>query len=203
MAQIPPPNNSSNSNNGNCCKSCGQTNCNKLTCGCGDHSLSTPCNYTGRNCKDGNHEKCEDLTCENCVANCDNKLEFEISATSSFIIEKGERLSATLQKLVQFIINPSCVTSGNEILNIMSGTVDNTSVQITWDPLGVNNSATVLQIRVKTITSSGWTNITPTIPTSSTSYTVTGLIPNTSYMFSVLGIGTGCSSAYIYITTNP
>ena len=70
-------------NNG-CCSSCGQVNCNKLTCGCGDHSLTTPCNYTGQDCTEGTHEKCEEIYCEPCISNCDNKLEFEISATSSF-----------------------------------------------------------------------------------------------------------------------
>lgn len=155
------------SNNGNCCTSCGQTNCNNLTCGCADSSLTTPCGYSGRVCSDGNHEKCEEVYCENCVANCESKLEFEISNTTSFVIEKGERLSATLQKLVQYIINPACVTSGNEILNIMPGTIDNTSVQITWDAIGTNNSASALQVRVKIPTAAGWTNITPTLPSVS------------------------------------
>ena len=81
------------SNNGNCCTSCGQTNCNNLTCGCADSSLTTPCGYSGRVCSDGNHEKCEEVYCENCVANCESKLEFEISSTTSFVIEKGERIS--------------------------------------------------------------------------------------------------------------
>tara|TARA_Y100000361_G_scaffold34189_1_gene28681 strand:+ start:515 stop:1108 length:594 start_codon:yes stop_codon:yes gene_type:complete len=191
------------SNNGNCCTSCGQTNCNNLTCGCADSSLTTPCGYSGKFCPDGNHEKCEEVYCENCVANCESKLEFEISSTTSFVIEKGERLSATLQKLVQYIINPACVTSGNEILNIMPGTINNTSIQITWDAIGTNNSASALQVRVKIPTAAGWTNITPTLPTTATSYTITGLQPNTEYMFSVLGVGTSCTSASIYVTTNP
>lgn len=195
--------NSSNKSSGNCCTSCGQTNCNNLTCGCADHSLTTPCNYTGKNCPDGSHEKCEQLYCENCVANCESKLEFEITNTTSFIIEKGERLSATLQKLVQYVINPACVTAGNEILNIMPGTTTSTSVQITWDAIGTNNSATALRVRVKTPAAAGWSNITPTLPTSSTSYTITNLLPNTEYMFSVEGVGTGCSSAYIYHSTTP
>lgn len=189
--------------NSNCCSSCGQVNCNKLTCGCGDHSLTTPCNYSGKHCDDGSNEKCEEIYCENCIANCENKLEFEISSTTSFVIEKGERLSATLQKLVQYIITPACVTAGDEILNIQTGAVTSTSVQLSWDALGVNNSATGLQVRVKIPSAAGWTNITPTLTTSTTSYMVTGLNPNTSYMFSILGIGTGCSSASIYQTTTP
>jgi len=190
------------SNNG-CCSSCGQVNCNKLTCGCGDHSLRTPCNYTGKDCTEGTHEKCEEITCTYCVANCDNKLEFEINSTSSFFIEKGERLSATLQKLVQYIINPTCVTGFNSILNIQSGTTTNTSVQITWDALHASNSATGLQVRVKTPTASGWTNITPTLPTTSTAYVITNLTTNTAYMFSIVAIGTTCTSAFLYADTTP
>jgi hypothetical protein len=192
-----------NTSNNGCCSSCGQTNCNKLSCGCGDHSLSTPCNYTGAKCTEGTHEKCEEVYCEYCVANCDNKLEFEISATSSFTIEKGERLSATLQKLVQYIINPTCVTGNNAILNIQAGTTTSTSVQITWDALNTGNSATSLQVRVKTLAAAGWTNITPTLLTTSTSYVISSLQPNTAYMFSIKGIGTACTSAFIYHSTTP
>ena len=192
-----------NAHNGNCCSSCGQVSCNKLTCGCGDHSLTTPCNYSGTHCDDGSHEKCEEVYCEHCITNCESKLEFEISSTTSFVIEKGERLSATLQKLVQYIITPSCITAGNEILNIMTGTITSTSVQITWDALGPNNSATNLQVRVKIPTAGGWTNITPLLNVSATSYVVTGLTPGTEYMFSVAGVGTSCASASVYETTNP
>lgn len=193
----------SRNDHSSCCTSCGQTNCNKLTCGCGDHSLTTPCGYSGKNCDEGSHERCENLICENCVANCESKLEFEITNTTSFIIEKGERLSATLQKLIQYVINPACVTAGDEILNIMPGTTTSTSIQITWDPIGANNSATNLQVRVKTPAAAGWTNITPVLPTTTTSYTITGLSVNTEYMFSVVGVGTSCSSAFVYHTTNP
>jgi hypothetical protein len=192
-----------NAHNGNCCSSCGQVSCNKLTCGCGDHSLTTPCNYSGTHCDDGSHEKCEEVYCEHCITNCESKLEFEISSTTSFVIEKGERLSATLQKILAYIITPSCVTSGNEILNIQPGATTATTVQLTWDALGANNSATALQVRVKTVSASGWTNITPTLNTSVTSYMITGLLPNTQYMFSVLGVGTNCSTAFVYHTTNP
>jgi hypothetical protein len=193
----------SKTSNTGCCSSCGQTNCNKLSCGCGDHSLSTPCNYTGRDCTEGTHEKCEEVYCEYCVSNCDNKLEIEISATSSFVIEKGERLSATLQKLVQYIVNPTCVTGFNAILNIQAGTTTSTSVQITWDALHLSSSASALQVRVKTVAAAGWTNITPSLLTTATSYVVTSLSANTAYMFSIKGVGTTCTSAFIYHNTTP
>ena len=194
---------STNTSNNGCCSSCGQTNCNKLSCGCGDHSLSTPCNYSGRKCDEGTHEKCEEVTCSYCVTQCDNKIEFEINSTSSFFIEKGERLSATLQKLVQYVINPTCVTGFNAILNIQAGTTTSTTIQITWDALDINSSASGLQVRVKPITAGGWTNITPTLPTTSTSYVITGLTPNTQYMFSIVPIGTTCTSAFLYADTTP
>ena len=194
---------SSNTSNNGCCSSCGQVNCNKLSCGCGDHSLSTPCGYSGRDCDHIQSEKCEEVTCTYCVSTCDDKREYEISSTTSFVIEKGERLSATLDKLIQYIISPTCVTGYNAIINLQAGAITATTVTITWDALHVSNSITALQIRVKTPAQAGWTNITPTLPNTATAYTITGLTPNTPYMFSIAGVGTTCTSAFLYADTTP
>ena len=58
-------------------------------------------------------------------------------------------------------------------------------------------------MRVKTVPAAGWTNITPTLLTTTTSYVITGLAPNTAYMFSIKNIGNTCTSAFLYADTTP
>ena len=170
---------------------CSSTNCNKLKCGCADHSLSTPCVYS--NCRASTSEQCEDIQCAECVSYCDETFSVEVGA-NTFMIETGTRLNEILQNIALFIKDPACVGSAPSLIYIAS--ITSNSVTVVWS--GLPAGATV-DVQFKTVASGGWATAATGVPAGTVSHEITLLTPATDYMFRVVnGL---CESVEVYGTT--
>ena len=173
--------------------------------GCQDHGLTTPCSYT--DCIDPTTERCDEVTCAECVSWCGPTTEVINSEGENFVIQSGERLDSILQRMIHVLaqgLNP-CTSSNSSlhaVQNVYVGAITTNSITIVWG--GESSGTTGLEILHDTaITPTGWiTSSTPTAP-GVFNYTVTGLVPATEYKFRVDaldGVGS-CESVIVYAKT--
>lgn len=170
---------------------CNSSKCNKLKCGCADHSLTTPCVYT--DCRASTSEQCEDIQCAECVSYCDETFSVDVGS-NTFMIETGERLNEILQKIALFIKDPACLATAPQLIYISN--ITSTTVTVVWSGLP---AAAIVDVEYKTVTSGGWTTAISAVSSGTVSHEITLLAPNTNYMFRVVnGL---CESVEVYGTT--
>jgi len=170
---------------------CNSSICNKLKCGCADHSLTTPCVYS--ECRTSTAEQCEDIQCAECVSYCGETFSVDVGS-NTFMIETGTRLNEILQNIALFIKDPSCVDTAATLIYITS--VTSTTVTLVWSGLP---PAAAVDLEYKTVASGGWSTAASAIPAGTVSHEVTLLAPNTDYMFRIAN--GNCESVEIYATT--
>ena len=143
---------------------CGNCNtCNSSDpCGCQDHGLTTPCSYT--DCIDPTTERCDEVTCAECVSWCGPTTEVINSEGENFVIQSGERLDSILQRMIHVLaqgLNP-CTSSNSSlhaVQNVYVGAITTNSITIVWG--GESSGTTGLEIL----------HDTAITPTGSVSYT--------------------------------
>ena len=170
---------------------CNSSICNKLKCGCADHSLTTQCVYS--DCRESTAEQCEDIQCAECVSYCDETFSVDVGS-NTFMIETGTRLNEILQNIALFIKDPACVDTAASLIYISA--ITSTTLTLLCSGLP---PAAVVDLQYKQVLSGGWTTAASSIPAGTVSHEITLLAPNTDYMFRVVnGL---CESVEIYATT--
>ena len=170
---------------------CNSSICNKLKCGCADHSLTTPCVYS--DCNASTAEQCEDIQCAECVSYCDETFSVDVGS-NTFMIETGTRLNEILQNIALFIKDPACLATAPSLIFISS--ITSNSITVVWSGLP---AAAIVDVEYKQVLAGGWTTAASNVPAGTVSHEITLLTPNTDYMFRVVnGL---CESVEIYATT--
>lgn len=162
--------------------------CNKMSCGCASHGLTTPCSST--DCKKTGAEPCESVQCDDCVSHCGNTFSTEASGVD-FKIETGERLSKTLQRIVLFLKDPACVDLAP--IGVNSTDVTSTSVSLVW----FLNTPAAVDVEYKDTTSLGWTTASSGV--TGNVFEVINLTSGTDYLFRI--VNGSCESVEVHITT--
>jgi len=164
--------------------------CNKLgsSCTCTDNALTTPCSYT--ECNDPAAEPCESVQCLKCVSNCGTAFSVDL-LSGTFKVDAGERLRDTLQNLLLYLKDPTCLATAPS--NLAASNLTASTITLTWE---LSTPAPV-DVEYKAVASGGWTVAQAGL--NGNTFQITDLLSNTDYMFRVTnGV---CESVEIYATT--
>lgn len=162
--------------------------CNKMSCGCADHGLTTPCSYT--DCSTPGAESCESVQCDDCVSHCGNTFSVDASGVE-FKIESGERLSKTLQRIALFLKDPACIDLAPTGVNATE--VTTTSVSLVW----FLSTTAAVDIEYKDVNSAGWATASSGV--TGNVFEIINLTSGTDYLFRV--VNGSCESVELHITT--
>lgn len=185
---------------------CNSSNCSKVSCGCKDIGLSTPCVYSS--CTDGKGETCAETICIDCVVDCSDSFEVGSQATGRMTIANGERMGGILQKMALYSRNAS--TAENAVQYVQSGNTTRSSAEVRW--AGVPQNATGVKVQYAEAgrgRSTGKSDPSFIIPPGAenlksnvSSFNIVGLKSNTTYRVKVTTISTTpADSVTIFIKT--
>ena len=172
---------------------CVENNCDYLPCGCSATAYTHTCELT--NCHHP-RERCEELLCSNCVSHCYDKYGYVVNGANEFIVNPGDRLFATLQKMIIATAGGDCFTKAP--LGLMTSGITATSVNLIWSAPDVTGTYTV-QYRVAG--ASTWTDATTGLSATTYSYNITCLTAATDYEFRVYATSASCPSVTVYAST--
>lgn len=155
-------------------KKCGHN----VPCGCGDKALTTPppCNVSGP-CAG---ETCAELFSDECIVHTGEDLMISIGGTDTVVFQKGERISASLQKILVALGGVSqALVEGAYNIQVTEITSDGFKVTFNGDPLlgytinaelqsPLTANAQVLGLGIQTYTYTGLTAGTYKIKIEST-----------------------------------
>lgn len=157
-------------------------------CGCNDKALTTPPSCPENDCSG---EECAELYCMECVSYCQDTFEFNVQGTT-FVIEKGERLMTTIQNLLTFLNDPTCL--GGTATNLNTLSITDSSITVAWTP------GNDLYKVVWASTEGGGES--PVQASTVTQYTIENLVSDVEYTIYVINEGETCPSVTIKIKTN-
>tara|TARA_B100000902_G_C27013787_1_gene766116 strand:+ start:255 stop:779 length:525 start_codon:yes stop_codon:yes gene_type:complete len=165
--------------------------CNKLPCGCDQTAYTHTCELS--NCNKP-IERCESLTCTNCLSHCYDKFSYTINGSNDIIVENGERLLSTLQRMIIATAGGDCFTKAP--VGLMSSGITTTSINLIWSAALVAGTYTVQYRQAGT---SIWTDAVTGL--TATNYDITCLATGTAYEFRVYSSSALCPSVIIYAST--
>jgi hypothetical protein len=141
-------------------------------------------------------ERCESLTCTNCVSHCYDKFSYTVNGNNDIIVESGERLLSTLQRMIIATAGGDCFTKAP--VGVFTSGITSTSVNVVWSPPLVTGTYTV-QYRVAG--ASTWIDATTGLSLTTGNFNITCLTALTDYEFRVYASSILCPSVIIYATT--
>jgi hypothetical protein len=173
------------------------SNCKKKNCGCLDTGLTTPspCPHDIYQCPDP--DPCPETFSDECIVHTGDSL-------PELGINQGDRLSAILQLLSVWILNPTCADPAStcrSVLNFHSITITPNTIKIGWTNAGAPTS---LQVEYKLASGLSWF-LNPALAPISNADTIGGLLADTWYdirLNAICPVG-NCYSAIILVKTNP
>jgi len=161
-----------------------------VPCGCGDKALTTPppCNTSGP-CAG---EPCAELFSNQCIVYTGPTVEKSING-ALFTINTGDRIDATLQKLMQALssTDPEDIIDAAAAVRVTD--ITSTGFTVTFEGLDANTYTINAQQQVPL------TNNLQVMPLASYSYTYAGLISGQDYKISVEESG-GWTSPILNVT---
>ena len=148
--------------------------CKTKKCGCLDTGLTTPtpCVHDTPECP--NPDPCSETFSDCCVIHSGDSI-------VDIDIPQGEPLCQTLQKLVLYITNPGCISSGaacQSALNFHSTLISPITIELAWDTVP---TATSYIVEYREISALSWLLNPAVLPAAFPTDTIGGLLPNTSY----------------------
>jgi hypothetical protein len=170
---------------------CIENTCDNLPCGCSSTAYTHTCELT--HCVTP-RERCEELLCSNCVSHCYDKFTYTVNGNNDIIVQNGERLLSTLQRMIIATSGGDCFTKAP--VGIMSSGITNSSINIIWDVPQIVGTYTVQYRKSGTTT---WIDAISGI--STLSYNITCLDAATAYEFRVYASSAVCPSVTIYAST--
>tara|TARA_B110000495_G_C22859740_1_gene501307 strand:+ start:361 stop:894 length:534 start_codon:yes stop_codon:yes gene_type:complete len=172
---------------------CVENNCDNLPCGCSATAYTHTCELS--NCNTPT-ERCEELVCSNCVSNCYDKFGYVVNGSNEFIVNNGDRLFETLQKMIIATAGGDCFTKAP--LGFMTSGISSTSVNLLWSAPDVTGTYTV-QFRVAGAAT--WTDAITGLSATTYNYNITCLTAATDYEFRVYATSASCPSVTVYAST--
>lgn len=182
---------------------CSTPNCNCKTtpCGCEQGIPSAP--FCG-NVTCPNPEPCSETWSDCCVIHNGDSFTWVpdviLEETVQFNVLQGERLCDTLQRFIAFYncnTDPATVPYGLKSTNITS-----TTLTIAWTP--ITAALTAYEIFITPVSTGTFVSAGTVPPSTTPSFTITGLTANTSYYVKVRannGADVRCSSVSLILTT--
>ena len=167
--------------------------CNKLPCGCDQTAYTHTCELSNCNTP---IERCEELTCINCVSHCYDKFGYVVNGANELIVNNKDRLLAILQKMIIATAGGDCFTKAP--LGLMTSGITATSVNLVWSAPDVVGTYTV-QYRVAGATT--WTDAITGLSATTLNYDITCLTAATAYEFRVYATEILCPSVTVYAST--
>jgi hypothetical protein len=168
---------------------CNSSNCSKVSCGCKDIGLSTPCVYSS--CTEGKGETCAETICSDCVIECGDSFEVGTYSTGRMTIANGERMGGIMQKMALY--SRDARTAEDAVQYVQSGSTTRSSIEARW--AGVPLNATGVKVQYAEAgrgRSTGKNNPTYIVPPGAenlksnvSSFNITGLKSNTTYRIKV------------------
>ena len=172
---------------------CVENNCDNLPCGCSATAYEHTCALT--HCITP-RERCEALYCSNCISHCYDKFGYVVNGANEFIVNTGDRLLATLQKMIIATAGGDCFTKAP--LGFMTSGITATSVNLIWSAPDVTGTYTV-QYRVAGAAT--WTDAITGLSAITYSYNIACLTAATAYEFRVYASDINCPSVTVYAST--
>ena len=186
---------------------CNSSNCSKVSCGCKDIGLSTPCVYSSCT-NNGGKEVCSETICSDCVVECGDSFEVGSQAAGRMTIANGERMGTILQKMSLY--SRDSRTAENAVQYVQSGNTTRSSAEVRW--AGVPQNATGVKVQYAEAgrgRSTGKSNPTFTVPPGAenlksnvSSFNILGLKSNTTYRIKITTISASpADSVTIFVRT--
>lgn len=176
---------------------CTNNNCDNLPCGCSSTSYTTTCEHS--NCHTPG-ERCEELYCNQCVSHCHDKFDYTVNA-ETFTVDNGERLLATIQRLVIAADGGTCYRKAP--VGLRSTGVTTTTIGLAWEAPLVTGTYTV---KYKVTGAGAWETATTGLVANTYTLTCNSssgqcLASATTYEIKVEATDASCPSVTIYVTT--
>jgi hypothetical protein len=172
---------------------CIENNCDNLPCGCSATAYTHTCQLSNCNTP---IERCESLTCLNCIAHCYDKFSYTINGSNDIIINTNDRLFAILQKMIIATAGGDCFTKAP--VGVMTSGITSSSVNVVWSAPQILGTYTV-QYRIAG--SALWLDAITGLSITTQSYNITCLTAGTPYEFRVIASDVNCPSVIIYAST--
>lgn len=158
------------------CKNC---KCDIKKCGCADKAIpvAAPCGQGTVYCP--NPEPCAETFSTDCIV-------YTGDSIIDFDIQKGDRVSAIIQKLVLAITSPGCIdgTGCQAPIALQTTEIGTTYMKISWLPV---DNAFNYTVYWKTPAAGGWTSsVPPVTPSANPEYTILGLTSGQEYYIKVM-----------------
>lgn len=170
---------------------CTKDPCNKLPCGCDQTAYTHTCELSNCNTP---IERCEELYCTNCISHCYDKFSYTVNGNNDIIVQNGERLLETLQRMIIATAGGDCFTKAP--VGIMSSGITTESINVIWSAAQVSGTYTV---QYRTAGSTTWIDAATGI--SATNYNINCLTSGTAYEIRVYSSTITCPSVVIYAST--
>ena len=174
---------------------CTNNNCDNLPCGCSTTDYTTTCEHS--NCHTPG-ERCEELYCNQCISHCYDKFDYDVNG-ELLVVDNGERLLATLQRLIIASDGGTCYRTA--VVGLRSTGVTNASIGLAWAAPLVASTYTV---KYRVAGAGTW--ITAATALAAAAYELNCgagqcLASATTYEIIVEGSNAACPSVRIYTTT--
>ena len=170
---------------------CVDNPCDKLPCGCDQTAYAHTCELSNCNIP---VERCEELYCSNCISHCYDKFSYTVNGSNDIIVENGERLLSTLQRMIIATAGGDCFQKAP--VGVRSSGIGATNINVVWTTPQVAGTYTV-QYRVagSTVWLDGATGL------NVLNYNLNCLAAATAYEIRVYASSVTCPSVTIYATT--
>jgi|TARA_R100000322_G_scaffold72658_2_gene45727 hypothetical protein len=139
-------------------------------------------------------ERCEELVCTNCLSHCYDKFSYELSQGNEIIVDNGERLLSTIQRMVIATAGGDCFKKAP--VGLRTSGITSSSINIVWTAPLVAGTYTV-QYRLSG--ASTWTDAATNL--TATSYNLICQNAATAYEIRVYASSISCPSVTIYAST--
>lgn len=174
---------------------CTTNTCDKLPCGCDQTAYTHTCELSNCNTP---IERCEELLCTNCVSHCYDKFSYTVNGSNDIIVENGERLLSTLQRMIIATAGGDCFTKA--AVGVRTSGITATSIFVTWTA-PQTPAAPTYTVQYRVAGTSTWTDAVTGLSATTYSYNIACLTAATAYEIRIIASDVTCPSVTIYAST--